>query len=496
MTKRDAAPPDPADKEQARIGPNTGPSIVLDAGPNQAIDSPLYTELPAESSLPPVRPRRPAESGFVPILLIDALALLLVVATGPAAWLWLDSSHPTTVAPVSTSAVSPSGDISLQSSPPPTAEPVPSIVPGKSAKLVYGTGTWTKVDSLPVPIWGSAGALLKDGRVLVAGGAAGASSAQASGLVWIFNPASGHWATATSMLQPRAYPMIAALADGSVLVAGGSRNGQPLDTAERYNPANGTWVAAGRMNIPRSQGSLVVLADGRVLATGGGMEGTPGWSSTASVEIYDPKTGKWTMGPPMMVARARHTATLLSNGEVLVTGGATTYHGEIGSVTATAEIYNSHSNKWRQAAFMSIPRYVHQAALLANGRVLVAGGWSFTANSDPSKSSAEIYDPVTDKWAPTGSLAAPRAEFVMVRLGDDRVLAVDGIDHDYRLLASSEIYDPVAGTWKASGALPTALMWPAAVVLADGRVLIAGGATNIAGSGRTATCELYAPTPR
>jgi len=490
MNRHGGNAPDPASKDQTRLGPNK---------PSQpAIDSALYTELPLDPPAPPVRPKRPAESGFVPIFLIDALALLLVVATGPAAWLWIDSSHAAPVVPVASPAASPSVDLVLHSSLPasPSPEPLPSIVPGKSPQLVFGTGTWAKVDSLSVPIWGSASAVLKDGRVLVVGGAAGASSQQASDLVSVFNPVSGHWTTATSMLQPRAYPMAVTLSDGSVLVAGGSRNGQPLDTAERYNPANGTWVTAGRLNIPRSQGSLVVMADGRVLATGGGIEGAPGWSSTASVEIYDPKTGRWTMGPPMMVARARHTATLLPDGEVLVSGGATTYHGEIGSVTATAELYNPHSNQWRQAASMSIPRYVHQAALLTDGRVLVAGGWSFTANSDPSKSSAEIYDPHTDTWVATGSLATARAEFVMLRVGDGRVLAVDGIDANYRLLSTSEVFDPPTGAWTASGKLQVALMWPAAALLQDGRVLIAGGATDIGGSGRTATCELYAPAPR
>ena len=95
------------------------------------------------------------------------------------------------------------------------------------------------------------------------------------------------------MLQPRAYAMAVTLADGSVLVAGGSHDGQPLDTAERYNPDNGTWVAAGRLNLPRTEGTLTLLQDGRVLAAGGGIEGAPGWASTASAEVFDPKTGVW-----------------------------------------------------------------------------------------------------------------------------------------------------------------------------------------------------------
>ena len=328
---------------------------------------------------------------------------------------------------------------------------------------------------------------------MVVGGATGSSSNDATAAVYIYDPASDHWTAATQMLQPRAYPMVARLADGSVLVAGGSHNGQPLDTAERYNPSNGTWVAAGRLNVPRTQGNLILLQDGRALATGGGIEGAPGWSSTASVELFDPTKGVWTIGPPMSVARARHTATLLPGGDVLVTGGATTFHGETGLVTASAEIYNPRTNAWRPAAAMSIPRYVHQAAPLADGRVLVAGGWSATANSDASKASVEIYDPVTNRWAAGGPLVTARAEFVMVRLLDGRLLAVAGVDRAYRLMDSAEIYDPAIGTWQTTGKLAEAKMWPAAAVLSDGRVLVAGGATDVGANHRTLICEMYAP---
>ena len=250
---------------------------------------------------------------------------------------------------------------------------------------------------------------------------------------------------------------------------------------------------AGQLGVAVAFQTATLLGDGSVLIAGGTI-----WGSTASSAAYryDRKTGAIVESGRMAQPRWGQTATLLPDGEVLVSGGATTYHGEIGSVTARAELYNPHSNQWRQAASMSIPRYVHQAALLTDGRVLVAGGWSFTANSDPSKSSAEIYDPHTDTWAATGSLATARAEFVMLRVGDGRVLAVDGIDANYRLLSTSEVFDPTTGAWKASGKLQVALMWPAAALLQDGRVLIAGGATDIGGSGRTATCELYAPAPR
>jgi hypothetical protein len=445
---------------------------------------------------PPGRPpRRPPESGLLPILLIDALALLLVVATAPAAWLWIDSSGPGPifVPPGPSRVVAQSPALVSSGSSLPGARPSGSGPIGSSSKPATGDGSWTRAESLPRGLWGSGSVLLGDGRLMVVGGATGSSSNDATAAVSVYDPATDHWTAATQMLQPRAYPMVVRLADDSVLVAGGSRTGQPLDTAERYNPSNGTWVAAGRLNLPRTQGSLVLLQDGRALATGGGIEGSPGWSSTASVELFDPTKGVWTIGPPMSVPRARHTATLLPSGDVLVTGGATTFHGNVGSVTASAEIYSPRTNTWRPAAPMSIPRYVHQAALLANGRVLVAGGWSATSNSDVSKASVEIYDPIANGWAAAGPLVTARAEFVMVRLLDGRLLAVAGVDRSYHVMDSAELFDPGSGTWQLTGKLAEAKMWPAAVVLADGRVLIAGGATDVGANHRTVICELYAP---
>lgn len=453
---------------------------------------------------PRFRPRRTFESGIGAILLIDALALLLVVASAPAAYLWLDQSHPSPISgtaagqtlpgPTPIPGASPGGGSSAPgASLPPGSSGAPSA--GPSPKLAYGNGTWIGTDPLPVARWATASVLLHDGRIMVVGGATGTSSFDAVASATIFDPSSGHWSAVTDMLQPRAYAMAVTLADGSVLVAGGSRNGQPLDTAELYNPDNGTWVATGRLNLPRTQGTLTLLGDGRVLAAGGGIEGAPGWSSTASAEIFDPKLGTWTIMPPMSVARARHTATLLADGEVLVAGGATTYHGETGSVTATAEMFDPRSNSWRAAAPMSEPRYVAGAVLLNDGRVLVAGGWYSTSNSDPSHDTAEIYDPATNRWAATGSLTSGRAEYSLVRLPDGRVLAAGGVDPAYRVQATSELFDPGTGHWQATGSLAVATMWPAAQVLPDGRVLVAGGGLDALADHVTAACEIYAPPP-
>jgi N-acetylneuraminic acid mutarotase len=444
---------------------------------------------------------RPLSGGVGAILLIDLLALMIVLASAPAAWLWLDSSRPS---PIAAGAGATPG--SQQSSPAPGGSVAPSGGPGASAgasnaassgpspKLASGDGTWAPAESLPHAEWGAGSAVLRDGRVLVAGGAFGSSSSSATDSVTIYDPATGHWSAATHMLQPRAYPMVVTLADGSVLVAGGSRNLQPLDTAERYYQ-DGTWVAAGRLNVPRTQGTLTVLGDGRVLAAGGGIEGSPGWASTASAETFDPRTGLWSLAAPMSVSRAFQTATLLGNGDVLVAGGATTYNGTHGTVTNTAEVYTPKSNSWRSASPMSVARYADAAALLPDGRLLAAGGWSFTANTDLSLASAEIYDPASNAWTATGSLNDARGSLVMAALPDGRLLAVAGVDPAYRVLASTEIYDSKLGTWQMTGRLPVALERPAMGTLPDGRVVVAGGAIDATAGHLTAVCAVYSAAP-
>lgn len=429
------------------------------------------------------------------ILAIDAVALALVLATAPAAFVWLDGSRPSSLVAVPGPST---GSLSGGSASPGTATPSlsptgPSVTPVPTATITYGDGTWAILPPMPGPLWGAAAAVLEDGRVVVVGGSAGPSSTSALATVEVFDPGSNSWAAAAPMLQARAYPAAATLADGSVLVVGGSRNGLPLDSAERYFPDTGTWVSAGTMSAPRTQATATVLLDGRVLVVGGGSQGSPGFASTNTAEIFDPATGTWTPTAPMSTARASDTATLLSDGEVLVTGGASTYHGPKGTVTATAEIYDPKSATWHSAARMSVARYHHVAALLPDGRVLVAGGWALTSNSDKSLASAEIYDPATDRWTATGSMATGRARGSIAALPDGRVLVVDGVDPAYHVMATAEIWDSASGRWRPTGRLPTAVMWPALAVLHDGRVLLAGGALDAGASHETAASTIFTP---
>jgi hypothetical protein len=116
---------------------------------------------------------------------------------------------------------------------------------------------------------------------------------------------------------------------------------------------------------------------------------------------------------------------------------------------------------------MTSARFGPATVLLANGKVLVAGG--SPDSSDARLSSAEIYDPATGTWTPTGSMTVPRSP-VLVLLADGRALAVGGANDPDLRPASAEVYDPVSGAWASTGQLSTRATY-GALGLLDGTVL-------------------------
>lgn len=150
------------------------------------------------------------------------------------------------------------------------------------------------------------------------------------------------------------------------------------------------------MNSPRATHTATILLDGRVLITGGFRPEGESEISISSAEIYDPEENTFTSTGDMMEARRGHSATLLPNGRVLIVGG----WGEKGR-TLTAEIYDPQTGKFRYTASMFAPRASMTATLLKNGQVLIAGG--DYAKSKPQLI-AEIYNPRTNTFTQSGRL--------------------------------------------------------------------------------------------
>lgn len=166
---------------------------------------------------------------------------------------------------------------------------------------------------------------------------------------------------------------------------------------------------AAALLTARRMHTLTALPDGRVLAAGG-ITGGQVWPvpGLTSAEVYDPVSGAWTPTGAMAVPRHGHSATVLTDGRVLVADGEHVRSAHDNITHASAEIYDPHTGVRTATAPMAEPRWNHQAVLLHDGRVLVIGAMVSVGRSRSTHLAlCELYDPSAGVWAPTGTLYAP-----------------------------------------------------------------------------------------
>jgi Galactose oxidase, central domain len=244
------------------------------------------------------------------------------------------------------------------------------------------TGTFTATGGAMTAVRTSHTAtLLTNGQVLLADGTDATSAAHQT--AELFDPASGTFTATTGKMGTARFAQTAAsLSSGKVLVAGGlDATGVPTMTAEVFDPSAGTFTATtGNMTIARAYHTATFLpGSGKVLLAGGeDATGAPG----TTAELFDPTAGTFTAtASPMMTARNRHNANLLTDGTVLLLGGEA-------SVPSLAEIFNPSSSSFSQTGSMTRQRSVAASVLPTNGKVLVTGGADVLGTSTAT---AELY---------------------------------------------------------------------------------------------------------
>ena len=345
-----------------------------------------------------------------------------------------------------------------------------------SLALAQSTGTFIKTGDLNVPRVGHTATLLKDGRVLIAGG-----HSVTKGVVTplnsaeLYDPASGTFSFTGNMTTGRNSHTATLLLDGRVLITGGDDgNYEGIASAELYDPTTGAFSAAGHMSEAR--GAATLLNTGKVLLSG---------ANDRSLELYDPASG--TFEPTGYVNGSAYgiPATRLLNGDVLLGGYA---------FGPDAAVYNTMTGNVQALTF---PDLVHvngySETLLVNGKVLLAGG--LTNFRSGYISYTYLYDPASQSFQTTGSLVAIRGYHSATLLPNGLVLIAGGYSGTPETdFASAELYDPGSGTFAKTGAMTRPRANHTATLLRDGRVLMVGGELLSGDPGGPAsTAELYVP---
>ena len=369
----------------------------------------------------------------------------------------------------------------------PGPSPVPSASPTPSPSVQATEARWKAEASGGTR--GGGAVVLRDGRVLIVGreqdcipGEPGAETVGSE----IWDPQTGHWSRASDRTTPRFGAAIALLDDGRVLLAGGWRgSSRNVRTVSIYDPHRDAWLPAAPLHSARSFASAVTLHDGRVLVLGGS-SAPP--EDLRSVELYDPGRDVWTAGAPLPPRVTIGSAMVLDDGRVLAI--ATTDEPE-GIVSL---VFDPHQDEWFMGARMPL------STSGAAGVPMPDGGALLLTADNRSGANAYRFDPKTLTVRATGSMLHPRSNYALAVLADGRVLVAGGatkISHPApdviktRLTRSAEIYDPITGRWSATVGMPSAREHATALTLRDGSVLVIGGDLGLQGPMGAPMCPEY-----
>jgi hypothetical protein len=282
------------------------------------------------------------------------------------------------------------------------------------------------------------------------------------------------------MTTARAEHTATLLSDGKVLIAGGFSSDASttgcceikLASAEIYDPSTGTFTPTGDMTTARARHTATLLDNGKVLIAGGVIDTQQG-TYLASSEIYDPTTGAFTATGNMIASAGWSRSTLLPDGRVLI------------AEDGNAEIYDPTNGTFALAGgYTTSDVQVDTATLLSDGKVLVVG-----CAARCGVGTTELFDPKNGMFSATGPRRAWDTISTATLLTNNTVLFIEG--NDSALPDDAEIYDPASGTFTHIGNTHSVHEFSTATRMPDGTVFIAGG--QLPGGDGSTVVEVYSP---
>jgi N-acetylneuraminic acid mutarotase len=262
-----------------------------------------------------------------------------------------------------------------------------------------------------------------------------------------------------------------------------------------YDPSSDTWTPEPALGETfRAAASLSPLPNGDVLIAGGFSDFNTYYDSLR----YDPSGQAIVDEAPLNHGRAAHTATSLANGLVLVAGGwgwSLIGEFEVQEPATAAEVYDPATGTWTPVAAMNTSRERHTAVLLPSGQVLVAGGLTLHFEGEfpgtIATASVELYDPSQDTWSSVPPMLEARYGHTMTLLPSGRVIVAGGMSDSYAVLASAEAYDPATDTWTSLPPMAVPRLNATATLVPDHGLVVAGGRTASSIKTAVAEVELY-----
>jgi hypothetical protein len=355
-------------------------------------------------------------------------------------------------------------------------------------------GTWSTVELPPTALFANS-VVLPDGEVVFVGGFD--STGQPSPQVVRFDPRDSRWSRGTPMPVQESGYAIAALSNGSVLVAGGGGTvgGSGLLAATWiYSPQLDSWSKGGDLHVARSGAATALLTDDRVLIAGGSVLLTApnffGFSNSA--ETFDPQTDSWSLVGSMHVARTAVALLALPHGRALAAGGCDSVkYGMLGGAQPDVEIFDPATDAWTVTTPLPEARCGASGITLRDGRPLVTGGSIYNLQQG-FVTAAFFYDEQRSRWTVAGSTVSGASSPILLADGRVFVAAVQAGPVKGALASfviGGQVFDPASGDWSFASSTTALVPFrlaaeasraPTLLAQADDRAVVLLGALGVA----------------